>query len=455
MQKNRLLWKIVFAVVLFLLVLTTIFSFRQKNAKADPARTKIVFWHEMGETSGDALEKMVNKFNKSQSKYEIVPQYEGSYDEAIQKFIQSHGSASSPALFQAFDISTAQMMHSKYTTPVQKFIDEENYDVKDIAPVARSFYANNGKQLAMPFNTSQPVLYYNASLLKKYHITPPSQSPSYSEITRTAQQLYERSSHQVKGMTMEIYGWLLEEALANTKTSLVNNNDGHSGTPTNVNLNNPMTVKYVKWIRQNIKTGNFVNYGSGTSAENNQTAAFLARKLGIFVQSSATIGQLAQGTKDKLGITYFPHPYGTKANGVSIGGAALWISNDKSEKVQKGAFEFIKFAEASKIQAQWQKDTGYLALNANSQKEKVLADLYKKEPEMAVPGEQLRNAKPNSTNSGVLMEGMQLTREMEETALESIYGGSNITQTLQDASSKLNQNLERTNRANNYFKKTK
>lgn len=120
----------------------------------------------MGGPAEVALDQMVTDFNNSQNKYEVVPQYEGSYDEAVQKIIQTHGSKSSPALFQSFDISTAQIMHTQYATPIQKFITKEHYDMSPIAPAAKAFFSNNGKQLSMPFNISQPVMYYNASLLK-------------------------------------------------------------------------------------------------------------------------------------------------------------------------------------------------------------------------------------------------------------------------------------------------
>ena len=120
-------------------------------------RIPIVFWHEMGGPSEDALEKVVDGFNKSQTKYKVIPKYQGTYDEAIQKILQTHNTSTSPAVFQAFDISTAQMLHSGYTTPVQNFIDEDNYDVSKISSVARAFYANKGKQQAMPFNTSQQI----------------------------------------------------------------------------------------------------------------------------------------------------------------------------------------------------------------------------------------------------------------------------------------------------------
>lgn len=421
-----------------------------KSAAVKDNRTEVVFWHEMGGPAEKSLMKIVDGFNKSQTKYRVVPKYQGSYDAAIQKILQTHGTGTSPAVFQAFDISAAQMMHSKFTVPVQDFIDKDGFDANKISPVARSFYANDGKQQAMPFNTSQPVLYYNASLLEKYGITPPPVSPSYSDITRVAKQLYERSHHQVKGMTVQIYGWLLEQAMANAGVGLTNNNDGHTGIPTKATINNDASKEFFEWIRENQKAGDFMNYGSGAMAGTNQTTGFLNGKVGIYIQSSASISQLNKKNKNKLGITYFPHPDGKKANGVAIGGAALWISNDKPKAVQNGAFEFIKYSLKPEVQAQWQKDTGCLALNKDSQQTSILKGLYKQHPESKVPSQQLQEAVPNHFNSGILMEGMQKTRQIEQFTMESIYNGGDITNALKDADKKIDDNLTTTNRANGY-----
>lgn len=444
--------KIILPVVILLGVISAALFSRAVSAQSTTKdnRIPIVFWHEMGGPSEQALEKVVDGFNKSQTKYRVIPKYQGTYDEAIQKILQTHNTSTSPAVFQAFDISTAQMLHSGYTTPVQNFIDEDNYDVSKISSVARAFYANEGKQQAMPFNTSQPVLYYNASLLKKYNITPPPVSPSYSDITRVAKELYEKSGHKTKGMTIQVYGWFLEQALANADAQLANQNDGHTGNPTKVKINNPDTVEFLNWIKENIKSGDFIDYGSGASAGANQTAGFLSDKVGIFIQSSASIGQLTQNNKNELGITYFPHPDSKKANGVAIGGAALWISNDKPKDVQRGAFEFIKYTLKPEVQAQWQKSTGYLALNKDSQKTSILKELYAKNPEAKVPGQQLATAKPNYSNSGILMEGMQLTRQLEEVAMETVYNGGDINQALNTADKNINDNLTQLNKANGY-----
>ncbi|MCC7666139.1 ABC transporter substrate-binding protein [Liquorilactobacillus satsumensis] len=417
------------------------------SAKAD-SRIQITFWHEMTGPAQVQLTKFVKEFNQSQNKYTVVPQFEGNYNEAVQKILNTHGTSASPAVFQSMDISTSQIYSSGYTTPVQKFITADNYDVSKISAVARAFYSKNGQQLSMPFNTSQPVLYYNATLLKKYGITPPPVDPSYSDITCVAQQLYERSGKKVKGLSVEIYGWLFEQFLANAGESLANNQDGHAGTPTAVNFTGTAATTTMKWIQENIKHGSFMNYGSGTSASANEMAGFLSGKLGMFLQSSADISQLTAGMKDQLGITYYPHPDGQKSNGVSIGGASLWISNDKSTTVQRGAWEFIKYLMKSQNQAAWQAATGYLALNKDSQNEPVLQKLYQKTPAAKIPSQQLARTTPNNTNSGIFMQGLIQERTITQTAMEQIYNGKSVTSALQDAEKQMNSYVQTTNKAN-------
>lgn len=71
-------------------------------------RTKIVFWHEMTGPAQVELKRLVNEFNKHQDKYEVEAEFEGDYNEAVQKILNTHGTDASPAVFQAMDISSAQ-----------------------------------------------------------------------------------------------------------------------------------------------------------------------------------------------------------------------------------------------------------------------------------------------------------------------------------------------------------
>ncbi|MBS0951639.1 extracellular solute-binding protein [Lactiplantibacillus plantarum] len=415
---------------------------------ADSSRIKVVFWHEMKGPGQQAIDAYVKAFNHQQSKYEVVAEFEGGYNGVIQKILNTHGTAASPALFQSMDISTSQMYHSGFTTPMQKFIDRDHYDADQIIPGAKAIVMRDNQLLAMPFNASQTALYYNKRVLRQYGITPPPVDPTYDDITRVAKAIHDKSHGKVKGMTMEAYSWLFEQLVANAGVPVANRDNGHTGNATKVDFTSPAAINAMKWVKENIDYGDFMNFGSGGNAAANEAASFLAGHLGIFMQSSANTGQLYQVLKNDLGVTYFPRPNGQRANGIAVGGAALWIANDKPSAVQDGAWEFTKFLASAQTQADWQAKTGYLAVNKGAKDEPTLKKLFKKSPVLEVSGNQMLRTKPNNTNSGVFVDGWVPARTAIQTAMQQIFAGQDIRQSLQTAENTYNKVLESNNRAN-------
>ncbi|WP_285228339.1 extracellular solute-binding protein [Lactiplantibacillus paraplantarum] len=340
------------------------------------------------------------------------------------------------------------MYHSGFTTPMQKFVDRDHYDVDQIIPGAKAIVMRNSQLLAMPFNASQTALYYNKAVLRQYGITPPPVDPTYDDITRVAKAIHDKSHGKVKGMTMEAYSWLFEQLVANAGVPVANHNNGHTGNATKVDFTSPAAINAMKWVKENIDYGDFMNFGSGGNAAANEAASFLAEHLGIFMQSSAKTGQLYQVLKNDLGVTYFPRPNGQKANGIAVGGAALWIANDKPSAVQDGAWEFTKFLASAQTQADWQAKTGYLAVNKGAKDEPTLKKLFKKSPVLEVSGNQMLRTKPNNTNSGVFVDGWVPARTAIQTAMQQIFVGQDIRQALQTAENTYNKVLESNNRAN-------
>ncbi len=137
-----------------------------------------------------------------------------------------------------------------------------------------------------------------------------------------------------------------------------------------------------------------------------------------------------------------------RANGIAVGGAALWIANDKPSAVQDGAWEFTKFLASAQTQADWQAKTGYLAVNKGAKDEPTLKKLFKKSPVLEVSGNQMLRTKPNNTNSGVFVDGWVPARTAIQTAMQQIFAGQDIRQSLQTAENTYNKVLESNNRAN-------
>ncbi|MCM8608070.1 MULTISPECIES: ABC transporter substrate-binding protein [Lactiplantibacillus] len=447
MHKWRWSWQWGLGLVVLVLALGA-FAYNRSQVQANTGRIKVVFWHEMKGPGQKAIDTYVKAFNQQQSKYEVVAEFEGGYNGVIQKILNTHGTAASPALFQSMDISTSQMYHSGFTTPMQKFIDRDGYDASQIIPGAKAIVMRKDQLLAMPFNASQTALYYNKAVLRKYGITPPPVDPTYDDITRVAKAIHDKSHGEVKGMTMEAYSWLFEQLGANAGVPVANHDNGHTGNATKVDFTSPAAINAMKWVKENIDYGDFMNFGSGGNAAANEAASFLSGHLGIFMQSSAKTGQLYQVLKNDLGVTYFPRPNGQKANGIAVGGAALWIANDKPSAVQDGAWEFTKYLTSPKVQADWQAKTGYLAVNKDAKDEPTLKKLFKKSPVLEVSGNQMARTKPNNTNSGVFVDGWVPARTAIQNAMQQIFAGQDIRKSLQTAENTYNQVLESNNRAN-------
>lgn len=82
MKNKKYIYSIIVVLILAILGFTAI----QKNSVQANSRIKIVFWHEMTGLGQTQLNEFVKEFNSSQNKYVVVPQFEGNYNEAVQKF---------------------------------------------------------------------------------------------------------------------------------------------------------------------------------------------------------------------------------------------------------------------------------------------------------------------------------------------------------------------------------
>jgi hypothetical protein len=71
-------------------------------------RVKVTFWHAMGGVAGEAVDRLVQRFNSSQDRVEVEAVYQGSYDDALQK-LRAAG-PEGPTIMQVYEIGSRFMM---------------------------------------------------------------------------------------------------------------------------------------------------------------------------------------------------------------------------------------------------------------------------------------------------------------------------------------------------------
>ncbi|MCS7462042.1 ABC transporter substrate-binding protein [Paenibacillus doosanensis] len=393
---------------------------------------KVVWWHSMSGELGKAVDKLVADFNASQSNVTVEAVFQGTYDESLNKMKASMDSKSGPTLIQVYEVGSRFMIDSKAITPIQKFIDQDKYDLSQLEENILNYYKIDGKLNAMPFNTSNPILYYNKDMFKAAGLDPEKPPVTFDDVAQAAKALTKDGK---TGASFAIYGWLMEQFFANQGADLLNNSNGRKGIATESLVNGEAGVKTLTWWKQLVDDKVALNLGRKTD---DTKKAFLAGQIGMTLDSTGSLRGIVDGAQGKfeVGTAFLPKPADAKDGGVIVGGASLYVLNNRSEAEQQGAWQFIKFLAEPKQQAYWHVNTGYFPITKKAYDEPTVKENLTKYPQLKTAVEQLHATKANTATQGAVMGVFPEARQLTETAIEEVLNGKKQPKEALDAAAK-------------------
>ncbi|MEV4555762.1 ABC transporter substrate-binding protein [Kitasatospora sp. NPDC049285] len=402
--------------------------------------TTVEFWHSMTGKNADALTALVNQFNAAhQGKIEVKPLFQGSYDDLIAKYKASVQQKATPALVQVYDIGTRFMIDSKQTVAAQAFADKDGYSLDDLQPNIRNYYSVGGKLQSMPFNSSMPLLYLNADAFKEAGLDPAKAPTDLAELGDLAKKLTKKdgSGQTVRyGFGAAIYGWFVEQLLAESGALYCDGDNGRTGKATKATFDTAKGAEIVQWWADLVKGGYAANTGRQTA---DAQAAFKAGTVAMHLESTGVLRGYTEAAKFTVGTAAFPKTAASDQGGPVIGGASLWISGPgHSTAQQRAAWEFEKFATAPSQQAAWHTGTGYFPVNTKALDVAADKEWVGKFPQFQTAIDQLKATKPTPATAGCLLGVMPQARKGVETAIEQTISGSKTAQqALTDAGKEL------------------
>ncbi len=398
------------------------------EAAAPTGPVNIAFWHAMSGHNGEVVDELVKRFNESQTDVIVTATFQGSYDDEINKLKAGFQSKDVPAIVQVYDIGTRLMIDLGVMTPMQDFIDAENFDVADIEPNVANYYSVDGKMWSMPFNTSNPVLYYNKDMFKAAGLDPEKAPQTWAEV-ETAARAIKKSNPAVFGCSFAIYGWFFEQFTAVQGGYFVDNDNGRTATATKAVFNGPEGVALLNWWKGMIDEGICSNLGRKTT---DTKAAFDSQAVAMTLDSTAGLRDRITAAEGKfeVGVGYLPRAkaedYG-KA-GTIIGGASVWITNLRPVEEQQAAWEFVQFLSSAESQAYWHIQTGYYPINSKGYNEPDDIAWRAQYPQFEVAMDQLHIAPLNNVTAGGLIGVFPEARQTVESAIEEFFAGQATAQ---------------------------
>lgn len=375
--------------IVFLMVITASLSlFAMAESEKKETRT-VTIWHCNTGKTGEAFEDIVASFNEGIGMdlgIEIEAIYQGKANDVLTK-VKASDSNNLPDIAQMDATAATDMNLSEYLVTV----DEMKIDTSSLLGSALGAFTSERGSLALPFNASSLLFYYNKTLFDSLGLVPPTTLEEFAEI---APALGESDGKNVTRYafagvptTYELTSFI---GAQNGLSYIVDKKNGHVGIPTKVLFGEEGTYKefLTKW-KALYDTGYVGNITSSVSAEfaAGRTASMLASSSNLTTVISTVAGAF------EVGVAPIPTVNEKATGGVAVSGGGLF-SFSADEEVKK----VLEYLSSPEIQFIWAKSTGYFPVNAKTFELDSYKDFIAENPMFNVAPESVLNSNPALTN---------------------------------------------------------
>ena len=365
------------------ILMAGVFAATSVASTAAWSATDLQWWHAMGGRLGEVVNEIAEKYNASQSDYNLIPTYKGGYEDTMTAGIAAFRAKQQPNIIQIFDAGAATIINAKgATVPVEDLMAKHagGFDIGDYISGVRYFYADsNGKMIGMPFNSSTPLLYWNKDAFAKAGVDAP--PATWEEFEQIAPKLKEAG---YQALAQSHSPWIFSENFhSRHNIQLATANNGYDSTDVKILYNNDHMKMHWSKVKEWLDKGWYGFYGR---AWGDNQDAFVQKKAAMWLGSSGSFGGLTKSTDFKFGATYLPYWKSIidEPKGTFIGGAALFAMAGKSEEENKGVADFFKFLTSSDIQVLWHKETGYVPITEAAYKQAKDEGYYESTPDAEI-----------------------------------------------------------------------
>ena len=351
----------------------------------------IEFWHAMADDLGAVVDELVARFNDSQDGIVVNATYTGSYDDTYNALLAAFETGTEPNIIQNFDLASQTMIDTGRLIPAAELMAADGYDPNTFVPAVRDYYSNEDGMMAMAFNSSTPILYYNADMLAAAGVEPPPEgtSWSFSEMLAACDAIQAAGTEYC--IALGQVGWYFEQITANSGGLYYNNNNGRTGRATEAVFNQGVGVEVFDFLTGLIADGYSPNLGNTWS---DTDTVFFAQEAALIFDSTAGARGFQDGAEFEVGTMFIPYADSAgDRNGVVIGGAALWLIDSPDDAKDAAAWEFMKFMAEEPQQVTWHIGTGYFPVRADMSGNAELDAFWAENPNFVTAINQLGTTK--------------------------------------------------------------
>ncbi|MCE0828824.1 extracellular solute-binding protein [Buttiauxella sp. A2-C2_NF] len=403
--------------------------------------TDIEFWHGNTGSIEKAILAACDGFNQSQQRDKVTCVGQGTYETAMQKAIAGYRTRNNPTLIQLFEAGTLDLMLSGAVLPAQSVMPE--VDWQDFIPGARSFYeSTKGDIYSQPYNVSTLVLYVNKTQLVTAGIN---EIPTtWEEVTVAAQKL--KAQGYTCPFVTDFNPWrLMEQFAARHGVPIASKNNGYDGLDAEYVFNQGIIADHL----QNLLTWRQLGLVrlEGDTRSGNMALAFNTGECAMMETSTGSYfdAMAAFDKKYQLGVGLAPIYQGYERHNTLVGGASIWLMNNKSKAEIEAAKAFLDYLRQPEQQLMFSSVTGYLPVTQSAysllrQQDKQQDPRYL----ASLIGLESMSQTPNTNSRGIRLGFYVQFREIFKEEVQKAFSGKqSIPQALDRAKNRGDELLRR------------
>jgi sn-glycerol 3-phosphate transport system substrate-binding protein len=313
---------------------------------------EVEFWHAMAEDLGAVVDELVNQYNSSQDAVHVNATFQGSYDDTFNAFTAGLQAGTAPNIVQNFDLASQTMIDTGSLLPAYTLMAEGEAD--KFIPAARDYYSDENGMVGLAFNSSTPIVYYNADKFTEAGVAEPAKDWTFTDFMAACEALEAAGTEFC--VTFGTVGWYFEQILANSGGLYFDNDNGRTGRATEARFNEATGVEVFGFLTGLIADEHAPNLGNTWS---DTDSVFLAGDAAMIFDSTSDAFGFQENADFEVKTAYIPHTDSSERNGVVIGGAALWLIDSEDDAADAASWDFMNFMTQEAPQVVWHTQTGY------------------------------------------------------------------------------------------------
>ncbi len=246
------------------------------------------------------------------------------------------------------------------------------------------------KMIAMPFNGSAILLYYNKDMFRDANLDPENPPTTIAEMAECITALMQtdgsgnvtRYGLNVAVRRYQMANWIGGQGEYNF---FGDNEGGRAGMMTRVTSGDDGTLmNYLTEWEKVVQTGGY------KEVEDNINEEFAMQLFGMAVMSSARIGKITE-----WGTAFLPKVSADDQGGVAVGGSSNLIFDRGDQAVVDAAWYFIQYLASPEAQYDFCTQTGYIPINSLTFELDEMKTFLAENEKFAVACEEMKASNPN------------------------------------------------------------